>query len=632
MENSESSAKPDNRPKSLERANSLTATKKAATRPIRRAIFLFLPAAIPFFIFAAVETLLKICGFGYATTFFVRSSDGTHYESNREFGRQFFSHQNAIVPEPVQFPVVKASGTFRIFILGESAAVGTPDPSFGFGRILEVMLDRQYPKSKFEVVNAAMRGINSAIVAQITEECVQYEPDLLILYMGNNELVEFHTSTPGRWNFELSPAITRLERRAKSTRTGQWIQNLISRPGPQTNAQTSVQNMAFFRERRLSVGDKKRDNIYANFRENLEAICAAVSKAHRKLLVSTISVNLKDCPPLGSLHRRGLTAQEKSDWDSFCAEGITAAKNGTHLKAVDFFERALKLDDTFAELHFRIAQCYQALGDYSKTLLHFEKARDCDALQFRADGKINETIRTVALNREADGIRLVDTERAFNDSFPNVARAPGEEFFFDHVHLNFSGDYLVARSMLPAVSSAMELPRPSLSIPTKKECAELLAFNQWEEWNTLEPMTRLTAGPPFLDQLDHTDRQQRAERLLHEREKKLDKAQLERAAEIYRQAIERRPDDWQLHYNFGYFLRNQKAYAAAAEEYRKTLLLFPNQLAAKLGLGLVCLDAGKIDEAIEQFSEAIKIDPHSVRAWQALARAAKVKQQGASAD
>ena len=48
---------------------------------------------------------------------------------------------------PIPFALAKRKpvSTFRIFVLGESAAAGFPDPAFSFARILEVMLRARYP-------------------------------------------------------------------------------------------------------------------------------------------------------------------------------------------------------------------------------------------------------------------------------------------------------------------------------------------------------------------------------------------------------------------------------------------------------------------------------------------------------
>ena len=91
-------------------------------------------------------------------------------------------------PEPCILSA-KPAGTVRIFVLGGSAAQGIPDPSFSFGRILEVMLRERYPDVKFEVVNAAMTAINSHVALEIARDCAAHQPDLFVVYMGNNEVV-----------------------------------------------------------------------------------------------------------------------------------------------------------------------------------------------------------------------------------------------------------------------------------------------------------------------------------------------------------------------------------------------------------------------------------------------------------
>ena len=59
-----------------------------------------------------------------------------------------FPRQLAREPEPGRLSS-RSPDTTRIFILGESAAMGMPNPAFSFGRILEVMLHERYPGCRF---------------------------------------------------------------------------------------------------------------------------------------------------------------------------------------------------------------------------------------------------------------------------------------------------------------------------------------------------------------------------------------------------------------------------------------------------------------------------------------------------
>ena len=153
---------------------------------------------VPCFLLAAVEAVLRLGGFGYPTDFFVPSGNDRFLTTNRKFCWQYYDPAIATEPHPLLMASQKAPGTRRIFVLGESAAEGTPDPAFGFARILGILLAREYPQTRCEVVNAAVRGVNSHIILPIARACTGEDPDLFILYMGNNEAVGLHAPVPGR--------------------------------------------------------------------------------------------------------------------------------------------------------------------------------------------------------------------------------------------------------------------------------------------------------------------------------------------------------------------------------------------------------------------------------------------------
>ena len=60
--------------------------------------------------------------------------------------------------------VRKPAGAFRIFVLGESAAMGDPEPAFGPARYLEMLLRDKYPDADFEIENVAFTAINSHVI------------------------------------------------------------------------------------------------------------------------------------------------------------------------------------------------------------------------------------------------------------------------------------------------------------------------------------------------------------------------------------------------------------------------------------------------------------------------------------
>ena len=311
---------------------------------------------------------------------------------NENFTRQFFSTAAAATkPHPFLLAADKAENAIRIFILGESAAQGTPNPAFGFARILEVMLRSQYPQKRFEVINAAVRGINSHIVLPIARECAGHDPDLFVVYTGNNEVVGLHAPGPDSGFLHRNRTVIRAVQSVRSLKTGQWLANLIEGHGPPRE-----QNMDFFRAHRIALDDPCRRRVYENFAANLDALCAATTRSGAKVLLSTVPVNLKDFPPIASWHRSDLTASNQVQWESAYALGKAAETAGHWQDAVRNYLAAERLDDHFAELHYRMARCYFAAGGFENSAKRFVLARDWDALPFRADTPVNATIRDVA--------------------------------------------------------------------------------------------------------------------------------------------------------------------------------------------------------------------------------------------
>src|ERR1035437_5011647 len=108
---------------------------------------LFALIAVPLLFFAVVELTLRLAGFGYPTSFLLPSTNHVQetFVQNNQFG-------------------------CRIFVFGESAAYGDPQPRFGLPRMIEALLGLHHPGVKSEVVNVAMTGINSHVIVPIARE------------------------------------------------------------------------------------------------------------------------------------------------------------------------------------------------------------------------------------------------------------------------------------------------------------------------------------------------------------------------------------------------------------------------------------------------------------------------------
>jgi tetratricopeptide (TPR) repeat protein len=580
----------------------------------------------PLVLLVAAEGMLRLLGCGWPTTFFVPYGDGQTLMPNRRFTWRFMRPGSSPQPYPLLMPARKPAGTLRVFVVGESAAQGTPAPAFGFARILEVLLQQQYPDRRFEVLNVAMRGINSHLVRSIAQDCARYEPDLFVVYMGNNEAIGVYAPEPEGFNLSAHLGLLRAAVWVRGTRVVQGIESLgraLLKPGARRE-----QDMAYFRQHRLRADDPRREGIYRNFQANLRDICRAATAVGAKVLLCTVPVNLADFPPLASLHRAGLTQAQLQDWEAAFARGTNAEAEGRLAEALAHYRAALVLDDHYAELHFRMGRCHRALDQFERAYIAFVQARDWDALQFRTDSRLNAIIRSVAASHAGRGVELVDVEAAFVRAAQPEGGIPGQRFFYEHVHLTFDGDYLLATTVLPAVARALGLPAPGQTQPllTRAECAEALGFSLWDELGVHAAMVRSTARPPFLDQLDHAQRQSRAEAQIQHWRKQFDQLNgFDRSVALYQAAVARRPNDWQIRFNYGNLLSDFGDRAGAVAQYSRAVELMPVFPPLRMALAQALWDTGQRQQAIHQLHEALRWDPDYVPAKQALAQTAGLR-------
>jgi tetratricopeptide (TPR) repeat protein len=321
------------------------------------------------------------------------------------------------------------------------------------------------------------------------------------------------------------------------------------------------------------------------------------------------------------LHKPGLSAEALASWDAEYGAGAKADEAGRFGEALEHFEAAARIDDHFAELHYRLGRCQLALGRAEPARRQFVAARDRDALPFRADGRLNDIIRTVAAARVPEGVTLVDFEKRLEQQAVKEC-APGERYFLDHVHFRFAGDYEVARALLPGVVAALgdRLGRPrGAPLPTVEACAAALGYNAWEEWQIDSAVLQQTSKAPFLDQVDHRLRQLRTERQLKDRAGSFTDADLQRARGICLAAIEQHPDDWQLRNNFGSMSLLTGDLPAAVTQLQPVVAAFPEWIPARMMLGNALLKARRFSEAAEQFKACLRVERRFEPARRALA-------------
>ena len=564
----------------------------------------------PTLFFGLLEAGLRLGGYGDSTKFFLGPDANGAYTTNPRFGWRFFPRSLAQDPHPCTL-ATKPAGSIRIFVLGSSAAMGTPDPAFNFGRILAVMLREQYPGVRFEVVNAAMTAINSHAVVEIARDCAARQPDLFVVYTGNNEVIgPFGPETVFQHG-----RIIRASLWVKSTRVGQWLGNTLARFRGNPSAPRYWRGMETFLNNPVTADDPRLKAVYDNYRRNLTDICDTASRAGTGVVLSTVAVNLRDCPPLASLHRAGLKPDDLAKWESLYKAGgeLEADKHTT--EALDPYEAAEKIDDRFAELEFRIARCLMKTGRSAEARERFELARDLDVLRFRADSRINAVVREVANEKQSAGVRLVDAERQLAQSDPGSRGIPGGGLFYEHVHLTFDGNHALARAVFEQVCES--LPQLASSkkqgvMPSRQRCAELLALTPWDEHQMLASIVKMTSRKPFTGQLDHDLRQAEASQRMDELRNQASTPQAIQAAwKTYEAALAKDPDDWSLHYHFGMLAMQFGRSDVAVEHLQIAVQKVPGEAYIHDNLGSALIACKRADEAIVHYRKALELKPDS---------------------
>ncbi len=87
------------------------------------------------------------------------------------------------------------------------------------------------------------------------------------------------------------------------------------------------------------------------------------------------------------------------------------------------------------------------------------------------------------------------------------------------------------------------------------------------------------------------------------------RGQLDLAAENYRASIDLKPDDAMAHNNLGNVYMNQRRLGEAIEEFRTAVHLNPDAPLTRDNLGYVYFKQGRPDEAIKEYQAAIKLAP-----------------------
>lgn len=576
----------------------------------KRKLWCFRVAAlvgVPVIVFGLLELGHRLAGIGYPTAFLLKSSNHGEktFVQNNQFGWRFFYPRTARAPVAISILREKPPDAIRIFVFGESAAFGDPQPRFGLPRMLEAMLELRHPDKKFEVVNAAMTAINSHVILALARDCAKAHGDVWVIYMGNNEVVgPFGIGTV--FGSQTTPLpLIRAGLAFKATGTGQWFDTLQRAALKHSGSDGSWEGMAMFAKYRFAGSDPRLEAVYKNFAKNLRDILVVGRNSGAKIILSTVAVNLKDCAPFASAHRPDLSEIRLVEWERIFDAGVKAQTDGDLRQAAAHYDQAAQIDESFAELRFRRGQCALALNDIPKAQTELAMARDLDALRFRCDRRLNEIIRQQAV----DDVALADGERALTVASPDGL--PGIEHFYEHVHLTFQGNYVLSRVITEKVEAALGLPQ-NVRWPGIAGCAQRLGHTSRDTQLALSVMHGRLADVPFTFQFNHDEQMQRLTEMARALPLPNSPVTLAKARAAAEAALARRPDDAIMWEQLGEIRQEQGEYAGALAAALRSLERLPSSTGCWLLKGILLAQREKYEEAFAAFRQVVALDPQAV--------------------
>lgn len=382
---------------------------------------------------------------------FVLDSTGTNFETAKERLTYFC---------PQSFAAVKGQQTFRIFCLGGSTVQGRPySVETSFTTWLKLNLNAARPQTDFEVVNCGGISYASYRLVPIMRELLEYEPDLFIIYTGQNEFLEDRTYQRLK---RVPRALVRIHRTMLNLRSYSLVNEFIStrrtrRKGiSKTILPGEVKAKLDFEDGLESYhrDDVWRQGTIEHFGRNLQTMVRMSRRAGIPIILVNPVSNLKDCPPFKSEYSRDLSNSEIERTAELSEQAEKLNWDDTYGK-IRLLEQAAEIDNRHAGLLYLIGKCYEHIGRLAEAKNWFLQAKEEDICPLRILEPMHQAILDVAAQYR---VPLVDAKALITERAEDGI--PGSELLLDHVHPSILGHQLIADSLYEAMEDMKLVSTP----------------------------------------------------------------------------------------------------------------------------------------------------------------------------
>lgn len=545
---------------------------------------LLLAVGAPLAAVAVLECGLRVSGVRSAPL--VRATHGGErgWKTNPAYSHSVFPREASPALPPLWIPERKPEGQLRILVLGESAAEGFPLTQFNLARVLETVVRSRNPAARLRVYSLAMAGINSHQIRRIGLAAGKHlDPDVVVLYVGNNEVVGPYGPAAVMAGFQTSLPAIRARQALRELALARVADGLIRRLRSGSSPRKAWGGLDEFRGVKIAFDDPRLEPMYAGFDANLRDLVGDLTRRGVRVVLCTMGVNLTDWPPMAS--------EPEPMPERFRADLAPAPET---LRS--------------AVLAYRWAETLRAANREADAWAMYRRARDLDLVRFRADSRINDLLRTLGRGFAGDRLVLADVARLLHEDDP--AGGDDASRFFEHVHLTVPGRILVAGMLADSLDRAgwVEAPPPRSLEEEREAVSDLLIATPMDELQALTVIREFYRWPHFSGQLYAEERLAGIEREL----KRMRAARKDWNARRLRTAWEvsraRDPIDPWRDAQVGEYLLAMNDPAGAREALESALAVYPDLLHARADAARACLRTGDTASARRHIDHGLRLD------------------------
>ena len=429
-----------------------TSTTTPTISPARRRVFILITIALPFIALAVVEIALGLFGFGGYPPF-IRSvgtlPQGEQLCIVEPAASKPYFFANPTRPgyaEQSSFIMPKPKDTLRIFLIGESAAKGYPQPrNLAMSEFLQTMLSDVLPQKRVEVINLGTTAVASFPLVYQVQDALRYQPDWFVFYVGNNEFFGAYGTASINAAGTMPLWALKLMRAARGLALVQAVESVV-RAGADENRTLMEQMIG---QTFIACDSPLRQAAARNLQANLGDMLDQVKAAGVAALVCTTASNESGLAPLGQDDVSNLSGAALEEFNELLRQAA-ACSSAQSAQAVELLGKAALLAPRSALTQFMLANAQANAGDLVAARKAFLLARDLDTMPWRPISVTEQAIRDTAAAR---GVLLCDIAFKFRNM--SARGATDWELLDDHVHPSLQGQVQAARAMAQDVALAI---------------------------------------------------------------------------------------------------------------------------------------------------------------------------------